>query len=239
MEASFNDTLFNFRLIGLNWSVTVVFFFHSFMSHTVRTKYLKGGGHKLILSYYPGREISRVELVQLKKSWEILNCLIILLRGLFHSLSLSHFPSLIHSAHSTHPTQFIAIYYAHSTPLTAPHSVFYHSFRSFHSFHSSHSTSLSILSLIPLILLISSSHFHSLSSFSFIPLIPLILIHSVHFTHSAHLISLYLVYSHSFRFIFTRTARFHSFPSFSFIKVHYFHSYILIFIHFTHSYSIR
>ena len=94
MKASFNDTLFNFRLIGLNWSVTVVFFFHSFMSHTVRTKYLKGGGHKLILSYYPGREISRVELVQLKKSWEILNCLIILLRGLFHSLSLSHFPSL-------------------------------------------------------------------------------------------------------------------------------------------------
>ena len=122
------------------------------------------------------------------------------------SFPLTHF-ILIHSAH---PTQFNAIYSAHSTHLTAPHSVYYHSFRSFSSF--------------------SSTHFHSLSSFSFIPLISLILIHSVHSTHSAHLISLYSVYSHSFRFIFTHTARFHSFPSFSFIKNHYFHSYILIFI---------
>ena len=187
MGASFNDTLFNFRLIGLNWSVTVVFFSIVLWVTLCVLNIWRGGGHKLILSYYLGREISRVELVQLKKSWEIINCLIILMRGLFHSFSLSHFPSL--SLFSfiplmpLIPAQFIAIYSAHSTHLTAPHSVYYHSFRLFSSF--------------------TSFHFHSLSSFSFIPLIPLILIHSVHSTHSAHLISLYLVYSHSFRFIFT------------------------------------
>ena len=167
MEASFNDTLFNFRLIGLNWSVTVVFFFHSFMSHTVRTKYLKGGGalaHPVLLSWEGNFSCWTSPTEKIVRNIKLFDYFIERLIPLTQLIS---FPLtqyiLIHSAHSTHPTQFIAIYYAHSTPLTAPHSVFYHSFRLF-------SSSAHLISTHS----VHSHSFLSFHSFSFIPFISLI-----------------------------------------------------------------